>query len=72
MERGWLEAGKGGPYVPRRHPAECGGPLSGRGFGPGGWRQCEFCTGLLFMLDDLMGRCPSGGGHGVSAGGTTC
>jgi hypothetical protein len=35
MERGWLEAGKGGPYVPRRHPAECGGPLSGRGFGPG-------------------------------------
>lgn len=37
-----------------------------------GRRQCEFRTGLHFMLDDLMGRCPSGGGHGVSAGGTTC
>jgi hypothetical protein len=35
MERGWLEAGKGGPYVPGRHPAEWGGSWSGRGFGPG-------------------------------------
>jgi hypothetical protein len=35
MERGWLEAGKGGPYVPGRHPAEWGGSYSGPGFGPG-------------------------------------
>jgi hypothetical protein len=34
VERGWLEAGKGGPYVPGRHPAEWGGSWSGRGFGP--------------------------------------
>ena len=27
VERGWLEAGKGGPYVPGRHPAEWGGFL---------------------------------------------